>query len=241
MSLSKLNIENLQIELSDKKIISNLSYHFKDQSLSVILGRSGCGKSTFMRAIAGLTPFKGKINNSYQSQSIVFQESRLIPWLTVSENVLVFANLKKQTVSQSQISTLLEKVGLFSAAHLYPQQLSGGMKMRAALARALITQPELLLLDEPFSALDEPTRIQLGQLLIQLKQDYQMTILMISHQIEESLQLANEVILMGQGLIKKTYDLSKMSQQQGFYENSELMKIAQNIRQEYIGDLHDPL
>lgn len=241
MSLSKLNIENLQIEFSDKKIVNNLSYHFKDQSLSVILGRSGCGKSTFMRAIAGLTPFKGKINNSYQSQSIVFQESRLIPWLTVSENILVFANLKKQTVNPSQLTTLLEKVGLFSAAHLYPQQLSGGMKMRAALARALMTQPELLLLDEPFSALDEPTRIQLGQLLIQLKQDYQMTILMISHQIEESLQLADEVILMGQGLIKKTYDLSKMSQQHGFYENSELMKIAQNIRQEYIGDLHDPL
>lgn len=231
---NQLSLEKISVSYSGKEIIKDFTWIFKSQGVTVLLGRSGCGKSTLIKAIAGLVEHQGAINNNTKEQSIVFQEPRLIPWLTVSENILQFTQLKKQFISKQKIEQILSDVGLTEAKNLYPHQLSGGMKMRTALARALIVKTRLLLLDEPFSALDEPTRYQLGQLLLKLKDQFAVTIIMVSHQIEESLALADEVILIDHGKIKNSYSLKNIKNNIPYYENIELMKIAQNLRNNYL-------
>ena len=231
---NQLCLENIYISYSNAKIIQDLSWNFSSQSVTVILGRSGSGKSTLLKAIAGLIPYQGAIKNNELEQSIVFQEPRLLPWLTVAENILQFAKLKKQSIKEQKRDQVLSDVGLRDMKHLFPHQLSGGMKMRVALARAIFMDAKLLLLDEPFSALDEPTRFQLGQLLLLIKNRFGVTVIMVSHDIEESLTLADEVLLIDQGQIKKSHSLHGISKNIPFYQNPELMKIAQDLRNNYI-------
>lgn len=229
-----LSLEKITISYSGRPIIKDFSWLFIDQGVTIILGRSGCGKSTLIKAIAGLVEYRGQIVNQAHEQSLVFQEPRLIPWLTVKENVLQFAKLKKQIIPESQLDRLLNDVGLLEFKELFPHQLSGGMKMRVSLARALVIRTKLLILDEPFSALDEPTRVQLGQLLLKLKNQFGVTIIMVSHQIEESLSLADDILLIEQGCLKKHYPLTGVPQDKPFYENQILMQIAQQLRHDYI-------
>lgn len=229
-----LSLEKITISYSGRPIIKDFSWLFIDQGVTIILGRSGCGKSTLIKAIAGLVEYRGQIVNQAHEQSLVFQEPRLIPWLTVKENVLQFAKLKKQIIPESQLDRLLNDVGLLEFKELFPHQLSGGMKMRVSLARALVIRTKLLILDEPFSALDEPTRVQLGQLLLKLKYQFGVTIIMVSHQIEESLSLADDILLIEQGCLKKHYPLTGVPKDKPFYENQILMQIAQQLRHDYI-------
>ncbi|MGN6727975.1 MAG: ABC transporter ATP-binding protein [Tepidisphaeraceae bacterium] len=165
-----------------------------------MLGPSGCGKSTLLRMIAGLeTPTSGAIDRQGppQSTAFVFQDAHLMPWRTVVRNValpLELSGVDRRTREAAAIAQL-RSVGLGDFAERYPAQLSGGMRMRVSLARALVARPQLLLLDEPFAALDEITRQQLDDLLRSLWRQSGMTVLFVTHSIHEAVYLADRAIV----------------------------------------------
>lgn len=168
-----------------------------------IIGRSGCGKSTLLRLVAGLeSPTGGSIRiaghsvtGPDRSAGLVFQEPRLMPWLTVERNVGF--GLEPGLRNGSDVSEAIARVGLTEFAAALPKELSGGMAQRVAIARALVTKPPVLLLDEPFSALDAFTRIDLQQHLRDVWDWYRPTMLLVTHDIDEALVLADRVAVLG--------------------------------------------
>jgi sulfonate transport system ATP-binding protein len=193
------------------KIYPNGTHALESVSLSVrageimaIIGGSGCGKSTLLRLLAGLeTPSRGhiKIDSVALSEpservNIVFQEPRLFPWLTVAENIGFGLNDLDKASRNIRVEATLEKVGLRDYGQRWIKELSGGQAQRVALARALVTEPSVLLLDEPFSALDAMTRADLQDHLIDLWTDQGSTMLLVTHDIEEAVVLADRVIVM---------------------------------------------
>lgn len=190
----------LAVSLNEKRhgartVLRDISFSVKPGEIVALLGASGCGKSTLLRAIAGLdTKFVGDIRHEAGNTGFVFQEPRLMPWLTVADNVgfpLGHAKGKHPRVRQ-----LLDEVGLSHALDYFPKQLSGGMAQRAAIARALVAEPDLLLLDEPFSALDVLTRGRLHRLVRDLVQHYRIGAVFVTHDPDEALSLAARVLVM---------------------------------------------
>jgi NitT/TauT family transport system ATP-binding protein len=168
-----------------------------------ILGPSGSGKSTLLKLISGLeTPSSGNVQLGLDRSKIgvVFQEHALLPWKTVLENICLPVALrhgaKAAAVARERAQPWIRKLRIESFLQRYPDELSGGLRMRVSLARALISEPKLLLLDEPFSALDEPIRIELGLELRELWKQLKPTVLMVTHSITEGLWLADRVLVM---------------------------------------------
>ncbi len=171
-----------------------------------LLGPSGCGKSTALRIIAGLSePTSGKVEwpdadaaNAGAPRRIgfVFQEPTLMPWATVAANVRLPLKLVGLGASaQARVDAALARVGLSGFAQSYPRELSGGMKMRASIARALVTEPQLLLMDEPFAALDEITRFRLNNNLLELWQSLGKTVVFVTHSVFESVYLSQRIVV----------------------------------------------
>ena len=171
-----------------------------------LVGPSGCGKSTLLRMIAGLTaPTHGVVNVARSGQGhakhnigFVFQEPTLMPWATVSDNVRLPLKLSRVARDQSdgRVGQALQDVGLAEFAGAYPRELSGGMKMRVSLARALVTDPDILLMDEPFAALDEITRFKLNDDLLAIWRTLRKTIVFVTHSVFESVYLSQRVVVM---------------------------------------------
>jgi NitT/TauT family transport system ATP-binding protein len=168
-----------------------------------LLGPSGCGKSTVLRLIAGLTPPSvGAIawadQTARKNLGVVFQDPTLLPWASVFDNVYLPLRLKGESraSARAQIMDALERVGLADFAPALPRELSGGMKMRCSIARALVTNPALILMDEPFAALDEVTRFKLNDDLVALKRDLGATIVFVTHSIFESAFLSTRIVVM---------------------------------------------
>ena len=167
-----------------------------------VLGPSGCGKSTLLRIIAGLIePSAGRLERAAALAGrigFVFQEPTLMPWATVSDNV--YLPLRLQGVSRDaaapRVAAMLESLSLREFAAAYPRQLSGGMRMRVSIARALVTEPALLLLDEPFAALDEITRFKLNEDLRTLWRRHRCTVIFVTHSVFESVFLTNRIVVM---------------------------------------------
>lgn len=219
-----------------------------------VLGPSGCGKSTLLRALAQLQPLtNGALQGvSQNTSSFVFQEPALLPWKTVYENVALpfcldsyFTKISHLSSTQrKKIENVLELMKLSHSAHLYPAQLSGGMKMRVSLARAWVTQPSVLFLDEPFSALDEPVRMELGLELLKMWEQYRPTIFMVTHSITEAIWLSQRVILLkgapGRRVLdeyiheKKDFKASTIYYDRPFeiHSNVDIQKRAQRYYQE---------
>ncbi|MBU5423825.1 ABC transporter ATP-binding protein [Cellulomonas hominis] len=171
-----------------------------------VIGPSGCGKSTLLRQVAGLdAPDAGEILLGgspvapYDARTAVaFQEPRLLPWRTLAQNVaLGVPRGTPRAQARAQVATLLDLVGLAGSADLRPRQVSGGMAQRASLARALARRPGVLLLDEPFGALDALTRLRMQDLLLDVHADRPTTVLLVTHDVEEALYLADRVVLLG--------------------------------------------
>ena len=195
------------------KTFSNATVALKDLSLDVgrgeflsLLGPSGCGKSTALRIIAGLSsPSEGRLvwpgersADGDHDISFVFQEPTLMPWATVFGNVHLPLKLKGRSAraARNTVMAALEMVGLAGFADSYPRELSGGMKMRVSIARALVTKPKLLLMDEPFAALDEITRFRLNNDLLRLWEEFGWTVVFVTHSVFESVYLSNRIVVM---------------------------------------------
>jgi sulfonate transport system ATP-binding protein len=169
-----------------------------------VVGGSGCGKSTLLRAVSGLDrPTQGevlldgvRITEPHEKIGVIFQEARLLPWLAVAGNVGFGLAHHSAAERSMRVKKALERVGLSDKANVWPRELSGGQAQRVAIARALVPRPEVLLLDEPFSALDAFTRVDLQDHLLDLWADSKPTLILVTHDVEEAIVLADRVLVM---------------------------------------------
>ncbi len=183
--------------------LRGLSFDVREGEILTLLGPSGCGKSTVLRLIAGLSrPTEGAIEfatpGTRDNIGFVFQEPTLLPWADVFDNVYLPLRLHDTPLKLAapRVEELLERVGLLAFKRALPRELSGGMKMRVAIARALVTKPALLLLDEPFAALDEVTRFKLNDDLLALKRDLGATVVFVTHSVYESVYLSTRILVL---------------------------------------------
>jgi NitT/TauT family transport system ATP-binding protein len=218
-----IEVQQLSKRFADsaRPVLTDLSFKvLPNQSLSV-LGPSGCGKTTLLRLLMGLeTPTSGAIvcdSVTSRQMSYVFQEPRLVPWRTCLENVLLPLELSNMMTApaKERAIELLRQLGLAERLHHFPHQLSGGMQMRVALARALVTAPQIVLLDEPFAALDERTRFRMQDLLLELKARLDLQYVFVTHSISEAVYLGDLILLLdatGHAKDWQTVDFAERSQ-----------------------------
>ena len=174
-----------------------------------LLGRSGSGKSTLLRSLAGLDPAPADEITVSGRTSVAFQEPRLLPWRRVEENVaLALLNSPARAERVERARRALEEVSLTEKRDAWPLSLSGGQAQRVSLARALVSEPDLLLLDEPFSALDALTRIEMHRLVTQLWERHRPAVLLVTHDVDEALMLADRVLVLDGGRVAHTWQLS---------------------------------
>ncbi|WHY69025.1 ATP-binding cassette domain-containing protein [Neobacillus sp. SuZ13] len=200
-----VEISNLQKSYGKHKVLRNINLKVQKGEFIAIVGKSGCGKSTLLRLLAGLeTAGDGEIytdgerlEGRNQLAKIMFQDGRLLPWKRVVQNV----GLGLKTDWRQRAEKVLEQVGLADRGNDWPSVLSGGQRQRVALARALVHEPEILLLDEPLGALDALTRIEMHQLIEDLWLEKKFTAVLVTHDVEEAVALANRVILIEDGEI----------------------------------------
>jgi NitT/TauT family transport system ATP-binding protein len=191
---------------SGRPILQSIDLVIKKSEFVTLIGPSGCGKSTILKLIAGLTaPSDGIIEidgmtpaNARETMSFVFQDPTLLPWRTVRKNVGLGLELEGVTKGRrdDRVKAELELVGLSHVADAYPRELSGGMKMRTSIARALCTSPRLLLMDEPFAALDEMTRDRLNEELLRLRDEQNWTSVFVTHSVSEAVFLSTRIIVL---------------------------------------------
>lgn len=183
-------------------ILADVSLDIAQGELVSILGPSGCGKSTLLRLIAGLeTPKTGDVcwSTSDPSLGFVFQEAALMPWATVTDNILLPKRLSAHAGLEPNVEDLLEKVGMVGFERRYPATLSGGQRMRVSIARALASHPSVLLMDEPFAALDEILRFQMNELLLDLRQEQGFATVFVTHSLYEAAYLSDRILVMRGG------------------------------------------
>lgn len=189
-------------------VLRGLDLSLPDGSFTAVVGRSGCGKTTLLRVLAGLEPYGGSVRTSGRGRTgAVFQEPRLMPWLTVFDNVAFGV----KNPDRSRIMDLIRAVRLEGFESARPAQLSGGMQHRAALARALAVDPDVLLMDEPFAALDFFTRMAMQELLIDLYKKSGVTVVFVTHSIDEALLLGRRVVVLDGGVAAEIHDLKNFS------------------------------
>ncbi|TBU98543.1 ABC transporter ATP-binding protein [Stutzerimonas kirkiae] len=221
---ARLRVDSVSLRYQSPKgetftALDQVSFEVPDQQFAVIVGPSGCGKSSLLYLTAGLNePSDGaiyvggqKVEGPGSDRGMVFQGYTLFPWLTVRQNIEF--GLKRRGLESSEINTIVEfylaEVGLKKFSEHYPKQLSGGMMQRVAIARALANDPQILLMDEPFGALDSQTRLQMQQLLLRVWGNSKKTVVFVTHDIDEAILLADRIYVMGArpGRIKEILDV----------------------------------
>jgi len=213
-----------------------------------IVGASGCGKSTLLRIVAGLeradrgTVLLGSqpIRGPGRDRGMVFQDHRLFPWLTVEQNVAFALGGDPSRVSSAVVQQRVELVGLAAFRGAYPHQLSGGMAQRAAIARALVNRPRVLLLDEPFGALDALTRIQMQQEILRIREVERTTMVLVTHDIEEAIFLGDRVVVMSSspGTIRRTLEVDLPRPRSR--SRHEFMRLRRSIYAEFFTEGDEP-
>ena len=191
-------VSNLRRAYGDRVIIRNLNLQIERGEFVALLGESGCGKTTLLRALAGLDPVQAGRIVAPKRPAVVFQEHRLLPWDNLWRNVSLGLAVPD---ARARAAAALTEVGLGDRLDDWPRNLSGGQAQRVALARALVQQPELLLLDEPFAALDALTRIRMHALVRELVTKHRPGVLLVTHDVDEAITLADRILVMRHGAI----------------------------------------
>lgn len=200
-----LLVNNVNKEINGECVLKEISFNLNEGDFACMTGPSGCGKTTLLRLVAGLIKptsgsicLNGSLAGAKPDSGYVFQEGALFPWLTVAQNVAFGLELRgiPKDESAKLVKEMLELVELSGFESYYPKELSGGMRMRAALARVLVYQPKLILMDEPFAALDFRTRNKLQSDMICLWKRLKPTILMVTHNIDEAVALSTKIIVL---------------------------------------------
>ena len=203
LSIQNVN-KSFTVDGQKVDVLKDINLEVQEGEFIAIVGHSGCGKSTLLKIIAGLekndtglVTVDGKeVNGPGMDRGMIFQEHRLFPWMSIEKNVqLGLKGLSKEEKTKLS-NQYLELVKLSEFKKAYPSQLSGGMSQRAAIARSLVSQPEVLLLDEPFGALDALTKIELQEELLKIRERFHNTMLMVTHDIEEAVYLADRIVVM---------------------------------------------
>jgi NitT/TauT family transport system ATP-binding protein len=208
-SLSAISVSHLGVTYSNRGerlvALEDVSFQIPAQEFVCVLGPSGCGKTTLLRALAGiLEPTKGKVifdpHLGQPRVGLIFQHANLMPWRTVLQNITLPLQLQgiSTSLAEKQARKWIHQVGLKGFEHAWPRDLSSGMAQRVALARAFLQNPDILLLDEPFGALDALTRERMGGELLRIWQGERKTVVMVTHSIAEALLLSDRVILLSQ-------------------------------------------
>lgn len=235
-----------QVDTGEVAALEDINLNIKRGEFVSILGASGCGKSTLLRIIGGLEyQTAGQISSHGVAiqgpgveRGMAFQESRLLPWLTVEKNVLFGMSYeKKKELSKkermNQVYHYLELVGLKDFGKVFPNQLSGGMQQRVSIARALIENPEILLLDEPFGALDALTRINMQEEIQRIWEEEKKTMILVTHDIEEAIYLGSRIVLLSSrpGKIKRVIEIE--APRPRFRSSPEFVDIKKSIMAEF--------
>lgn len=206
-----LSVDNLRKDFgsdgSTRTVFDKLSFNIHRREFITVIGPSGCGKSTFIRIVAGLDDANGgqilldghPVSGPGPDRGMVFQGYTLFPWLSVKRNVMFGLEMrgKDKSTAESEAGLWLDMVGLSKFENSYPHELSGGMKQRVAIARALANEPRVLIMDEPFGALDAQTRAQMQSYLLQIWRKVDVTILFITHDLDEACYLSDRILVLG--------------------------------------------
>lgn len=190
--------QKLSKRFGENTILDNLDLEIRAGEFVALLGRSGSGKTTLLRALAGLDRISSGTLDVPKARAAVFQEPRLMPWKRAWRNVTLGLNIDRP---RERARAALEEVGLAHRENAWPATLSGGEAQRVALARALVREPQLLLLDEPFAALDALTRIRMHQLILSLWRQHRPSVLLVTHDVDEAVLLADRVLVLEHGRI----------------------------------------
>lgn len=193
------SLNQVNLTFGNLKLFENFSLSSSKHEFICLFGPSGVGKTSILNLLAGLIkPDGGKLDVNFNKIGYVFQDARLLPWCTVQENMalgLYALKLRPKIISE-RVDELIERLNLKGFANYYPNQLSGGMKQRVSLGRAFAIEPDLLLMDEPFAALDEKLKLEMRSLLLELIAWNQCTTVFVTHDLEEAIQLADKIIVM---------------------------------------------
>jgi NitT/TauT family transport system ATP-binding protein len=217
MASPYLVLDNVCVELDGKQILRDISLTIARREFVCVIGTSGGGKTTLLRTIAGLLPAASgaitlggrAVTGPSPRAALVFQHFGLFPWKTVRSNIVYGPRVQGRPVDQALVRRMLEALRLSAVADYYPAQLSGGMKQRVGIARALVAEPEMLLLDEPFSALDAITRESLQNEVLRLwEANDTMTALQVTHDIDEALLMADRVLVVSGPPGRITYEMT---------------------------------
>ncbi len=222
--------------------LKDLSFSIRQKEMVCLLGRSGCGKSTLLKLLAGfIKPSAGEIllngeplHHPGPACCMVFQEDALFPWLTVKENIAFGLANKPMTRRQKlqEVDRFIDLIGLNGFGSYLPREVSGGMKQRVALARVLILQPRILLMDEPFAALDAQTREQMQSLLQDLRRQFAPTVLFVTHDVTEALLLGDRVLLFDKNPGRISHDIKVGLPQTRSVDNEAFLRLRTHINQQ---------
>ena len=228
--IEELKVENLSFSFGFKEILKNINFKLNKGEVVSIVGPSGGGKTTLLHLCAKLLTLEdGKIRNSFNSSSFAFQEARLLPWKNVIDNIAL--GLRAKNIKKEKANDLAKNIALKFGLQIddfekFPKDLSGGMKQRVSFARALVINPSLLFLDEPFSALDIGLKKELQTLLIKQIEEKQLSVLFITHDLMEAIKLSDEILVLkaepvGHIIKKFSFDLPKIQRDNKFvYEQT---------------------
>ncbi|TNC12940.1 ABC transporter ATP-binding protein [Methylobacterium terricola] len=200
-----VTVRALRRRYGERVVIDGLDLRIETGEFVAMLGESGCGKTTLLRALAGLDPVDGGRIDGPAQPSVVFQEHRLLPWAPLWQNVALGIETPE---AKLQAVAALREVGLAGREGDWPRNLSGGQSQRVALARALVREPRLLLLDEPFAALDALTRIKMHGLIKDLVARHRPGVLLVTHDVDEAIAIADRILVMRAGRIAASYDVA---------------------------------
>jgi sulfonate transport system ATP-binding protein len=221
-------VEKVVRRFGDRVVLDDLDLTIADEELVVLLGPSGCGKSTLLRLLAGLDRPDGGRVEVPAKRAIVFQADRLLPWQRVLRNVTL--GLRGPDAERRALD-VLDEVGLSGRGKAWPKELSGGEAQRVSLARALVSEPELVLLDEPFAALDAITRLRMHDLVRALRSKHHAAMLLVTHDVDEAIALADRIVVMSNGRIGTSHRVELSA------ADREASVAREELRSALLGDL----